>query len=449
MAQLRDLDELLLQCRSPTTRSYALEAVSAYQAGAYRASIVTVWTAVLFDIIEKIRELAIFGNEEAKKMIQDFDRWHAEIAKGNAAVLTQALGFERSLLITARDKFELIDGQQFRDLERLQEDRNRCAHPTFATEGLPYEPSAEQARVHLCNATTHVFQQPPVQGRAARSLLKTLITSEFFPQSVSAARTALSESLFARPSKALVVGLVDDILFGFFEHKNPFNGSSRALSALMGILGLQRGIAEARVDQQANKIVGTLDDRQLSLAVHISGNVPAFARALNESNRTKLRTFLLLADFDIVAPALQGAFGCEHLSEAAAQRVQSLTYAEVEAVIARGLGTAAVDRAVELYCQSRDWGAANARHDKLIAPVFNHLTSAHVERIIRASKAEGADLYGSHGFRQLTGRLLKSGPMARLDVAELLREQDYGWIVEEAEENEEVLERMRVAKEED
>jgi hypothetical protein len=30
-----------------------------------------------------------------------------------------------------RDKFELIDGQQYIDLERSHEDRNRCAHPSL------------------------------------------------------------------------------------------------------------------------------------------------------------------------------------------------------------------------------------------------------------------------------------------------------------------------------
>lgn len=59
--RLTDLDELALKVRDRMVRSYILEAIDAYRGGAYRSSIIATWIAVTFDIISKIRELAIQG----------------------------------------------------------------------------------------------------------------------------------------------------------------------------------------------------------------------------------------------------------------------------------------------------------------------------------------------------------------------------------------------------
>jgi hypothetical protein len=59
LEQLSDLDELILRCRSDCARDHIREAVLAYKSGAYRASIVATWTAIVFDLIDKIRELSI------------------------------------------------------------------------------------------------------------------------------------------------------------------------------------------------------------------------------------------------------------------------------------------------------------------------------------------------------------------------------------------------------
>jgi hypothetical protein len=180
---ISDLDEMLLRCRPGIAKAYAEEAVGTYRAAAYRACIITTWIAVSFDLIDKIRELALFGSNEAKQQIASFDLWQEEIACGNLATLQKALNFERDLLGYVRDKFELIDGQQYIDLKRLQDDRNRCAHPTLQREGAPYQPTGEMARAHLCNAIIHLLQQPPVQGRSALAEVRKLVSSAYFPQS--------------------------------------------------------------------------------------------------------------------------------------------------------------------------------------------------------------------------------------------------------------------------
>jgi hypothetical protein len=174
------IEEARRQAVTKHERQVAEEAVATYRAGAYRSCIVTTWIAVVFDIIDKMREAALFGNAEIKQRLEDFDRWQAQIASGNKAVLSQALAFEREILDYAHKKLEFIDGQQLIDLERLQGDRNRCAHPTFQRDAVPYQPSGEIARAHLSHAMQHLLQQPPVQGRAALSELRKILASDYF-----------------------------------------------------------------------------------------------------------------------------------------------------------------------------------------------------------------------------------------------------------------------------
>ena len=75
----------------------------------------------------------------------------------------------------------LISPLEHRDLSRLVEDRNRCAHPSISSADELYQPSAELARYHLRNAVEYLLQHPPVQGKAALSKVMADIDGALFP----------------------------------------------------------------------------------------------------------------------------------------------------------------------------------------------------------------------------------------------------------------------------
>src|SRR5690606_5939373 len=87
-SSLVDLDELILRCRDEKAKTYITEAVASYRAGAYRSAIVGSWIAVCFDIIEKLRELALAGDKEAEKQIADLETTR------RLGDITRALKFE-------------------------------------------------------------------------------------------------------------------------------------------------------------------------------------------------------------------------------------------------------------------------------------------------------------------------------------------------------------------
>jgi len=70
---LVDLDELVQTVRDINTREYIAEAIAAYRARAYRSAIMGTWVAVAYDIIGKIRELAVQGDAAAVKFTTALD----------------------------------------------------------------------------------------------------------------------------------------------------------------------------------------------------------------------------------------------------------------------------------------------------------------------------------------------------------------------------------------
>ena len=69
-----DLDILLTRIREPRSRTYFLDAVKAYKAGALRAALSSAWVAVLYDLLSKYRELSNGGDREATAYLEKWDK---------------------------------------------------------------------------------------------------------------------------------------------------------------------------------------------------------------------------------------------------------------------------------------------------------------------------------------------------------------------------------------
>jgi hypothetical protein len=424
MERITDLDDALLRCRPGISKDYAEEALAAYRAGACRACIVTTWIAVVFDLIEKMREIALFGNEEAKSKLEEFEKWQDEIARGNGLMLRKALEFERDLLGYVRDKFELIDPQQFIELSRLQDDRNRCAHPTLHREGMPYQPSGEAARAHLSYAMIHLMQQPPVQGRSALAELRKLISSDYFPRETAPAKQVLIESVFARPSDALMRGAVDEILFGFFTPDNTYYRNGLALAALSALIEIRRSVAEARLTQQTRKVFPSLADTELPYVIVLILFMPECRSALSDVHYVKLSDYVRQGPLNTIAPVAGRVHELLELREAMRERVNKLEAEQLATFIKSGLREVAVDRAVDLFCHAKNWANANYVADKLILPILSHLKLEHITRIIKAPSEEKADLLGSCGFSEFLRAAKKERVIAPAALDGLLKENN-------------------------
>ncbi|WP_152035073.1 hypothetical protein [Pseudomonas ovata] len=199
-----------------------------YKAGAYRSSVVACWIAVAFDLVDKIRELAALGDKQAIEQINRFNRIH----ENND--IPGALNFEKELPDMALNKFSFISHSEFRDLERLVEDRNRCAHPSQVSESQIFVASAELARLHISNSIRSVLSQRATQGKASLARLMEELESRYFPSKQDDVYKFLGAGPLSRPTVALYRNYLQVLVIALTRKGVTVNRqrASHALTAL-------------------------------------------------------------------------------------------------------------------------------------------------------------------------------------------------------------------------
>jgi hypothetical protein len=221
-----DLDELIVLCRDKSTKKFIQESVACYRAGAYRSCIVSTWNAVVFDFIHKLRQL---GDGEASNLLKDFEN------KSSRDDFRGLWDFESEMLDNARTKFELISSVEQKDLQRLFEDRSRCAHPSMTSIEEPFEATAELARYHLRSAVIHFLQYPPVQGKAAKKRICEDIALSTFPKKPEDAVKVFQNGPLANPRFNLIKEVVNGLTANLLEEDLPNDERERQFSALNAV----------------------------------------------------------------------------------------------------------------------------------------------------------------------------------------------------------------------
>lgn len=223
---LADLDELVMRCRDERAKKYIDEAVRCYRSGAYRAAVVATWIAVCFDFVDKLRELAAAGDSQAEKITADLAKHQA------AGDFQSAMKFEATIPSLAL-QFEFVSHTEKIDLERLKEDRNRCAHPSQNNNSEVFEVASELSRLHIRNAVCHLLQHEPAQGNGAMNRLLEDIDSVTFPSSFEKILARLKEGPLPKAREALIRNFVVVLLKSIFLEKVDYKKRNKWQQVLM------------------------------------------------------------------------------------------------------------------------------------------------------------------------------------------------------------------------
>ena len=262
-------DELLLRCHDAGTRDRIAEAIECYQSSAYRASIVSAYIAMCFDLIAKLRELSSDGDAEATSKVAEMDRMQDQLACNDPQAIGRLLEFERNLLELFRDKFDFFGVDEFDHLARLRHDRNRCAHPTFTKTNEPFRPTAELARRHIRNVVEYVISQPPKQGKAALDSLREVVLSTYFPSSHAARIERLRRTALGNPRPALTRAFVDELIFGFAKPEDKYFREGVVLGLIKVLIEMHRSDALERAVADTNKLLAEAGDEAVKAGVRI------------------------------------------------------------------------------------------------------------------------------------------------------------------------------------
>ncbi|MDI3294401.1 hypothetical protein [Janthinobacterium tructae] len=268
------------------------EAIACFKASAYRASIVATWVAVCFDFIQKVQELALTGDKEAEQLAGEIN--DARVKQD----LSWSLKFEKNILQFARDKFELISPIEFTDLMRVQEDRNRCAHPSIAADGEPFSPSAELARLHIRSAITHLLQHPPVQGKAALERLVDEVESDYFPTEFKKAAIAFANGPLKRPRQSLVSNFFVVLFKRIVNFETDWARRLRLTAAMKAMQTLNHSAFNSAIEEKLPKLIRGVRDDCLRYAVELLTEIPDLWPILEEDTQQRMKIYARNIPFD-------------------------------------------------------------------------------------------------------------------------------------------------------
>ena len=402
--RLSDLDDLRLRCRTERAREYIEEAISCYQGSSYRAAIVTIWIAIVFDLVDKVRELSIQGDGNAALIYKQFEDYQAQIEAGNTQGIKAALSFERDILNTVRNKLQFFDQQQFFDLERLREDRHRCAHPSFQKLEMPFRPTAELVRLHLRNAVYHVLEQAPVQGKQALDELQSLIYSKYFPLELTRAVAQLKSSSFATANTALVNGFIDLLIFEFFTAGSTLHQSNRVVSGLLAATEINRTDSLPRIIAQLNKTGKKATDSEFVAWTYLVLTNQEAVSGIESTLWDKVIQFIRVGPAIEVSYIALYAIKFPTLVNEVTTRINSFSIDEFTAAIFN-LGALAVPRSIAIFTSAKSWIQANIYANSFVLPILQFYTRNDVEQVINAASSRELDLNGSHGFGEFIQRV--------------------------------------------
>ena len=392
------LEELVLKVRDATARGYISEAVAVYNARAFRAAIITTWTAVVYDILAKLRELELTGDAEAKSVLDRIDRYQA------TGDVPNLLKFEREVLNTAKDRFQLLSPSEADDLERLRDDRNRCAHPTLVSREEVYQPAPELARYHLNSAVHHLLQHPPVQGKAALDRLTREVQSPYFPTDSMAAARILNAGPFSRPKESLARNFLIILLKAAVALQTEAAYRLRCQAALQASQQLHPNVFRLTMEGKATDILRAQED-ELSHAVLLIAALPSSWEALAQDVREKLLRYVHDMPEDQMPDTLLAALGSDSLRPSALARIASIRLTDITKFLPE-CPPELVDRAVALLMNASSFKEANAIIIQVILPLIRSglVTADHADAILIAAR-DNSQLNGAVELRLLLGSL--------------------------------------------
>jgi len=427
---LIDLDELVSECPDPRSRKYIREAVQCYKAGAYRSAVVSCWIAVAFDLVDKIRELAASGDAMAQEAISKFDR-----ARQDGDVRA-ALTFEKDLLTVARDRFEFISPIEYIDLERLVDDRNRCAHPSHVSDMEVFEASPELARLHIVNATRYVLSQPAAQGKQALDRLQTELDSNFFPAKRKDMVVFLRAGPLAKPRESLIRNYLSILLKRLLKEVGAdFERRLRATNALFAVAELHPEPWKRLVRELLGNVIPTLqDDARLAKTVSFLGakRGAELWAYVGVADRLRLMTFVenlpthFLDDIDDLLKEETLPLYASALS-----RVRHATAEELLNQMWFDTPAPVIDRLIVLYRTVNSFSEANEFAKRLRYPLMDSVQpEKHLSQMIQVA-VKNNQVRHSNQYPVLLQEFADNKSIERERVKQLLRDAGIEDIVDQ------------------
>lgn len=378
-AHLTDLDAILLRVRERRSRDYLREAVSAYRAGAYKAAVIGTWIAVSYDILSKIREIALSGDAAAVAFIGDFDK---AIQNTNRERLQK---LENQLLQQASDPFGFIGPQELSQLERLKEDRNLCAHPAFSTEAELFQPRAELVRLHIVHAAEMLLITSPVQGKSIIKAFVADLASTAFPRDREQAIRYVNERYLSRLRSGVLENFATVLLKSVLRDgaSETNDKDDLLLFSLEAIQRFDRTIWNSEIRVVAERLLEELDAEKLLNAFILIRTFPDLWSLAKEATRIRLRA--VVENYDPKIRRTNAIFAGLVIPELRPDITAAFNRADEEhraSIIQHYPHTALIQPALDLLEKAHSYRSAESLFRRFVAPLAREFNTDSVSQLV-------------------------------------------------------------------
>lgn len=152
------LENSIEKINSERTKKYFREVSSSYFNGNYRASVVTLYSVVINDILIKLEVLdEIYSDSIAKDILNEI-RTFQQAHPNNP-------DWEKNIIEKVKTRTSLIDNVDYAHIQALKNDRHLCAHPVVDKDDKLYTPNKETVASHIRNMLESLFLKPPILSK--------------------------------------------------------------------------------------------------------------------------------------------------------------------------------------------------------------------------------------------------------------------------------------------
>lgn len=376
-----DLDILLTQIRNARSRTYFLEAVRSYKAGALRSSLTAIWVALVYDLITKYRELSASDDPAAKKFIQS---WDTATDNNNTEKLQK---LEKSILDSATNETQIINPIAYRHLKRLHNDRHLCAHPTFSAENDLFEPTPELVRLHLVNAVNLVLSKEPLRGgKAILELFDKDIQSTSFPKAYTRILDYVEQKYLKRIRTHNIQNFAIVLAKSLLTGKPPEWELQHDKIVYSLVAVSERATQEwSDISRTIVNLIDNLDPVNFPRAVAFIGRFPDFWLLLQEQTRIALQETVENANFNTPRDyRMLASVELSQFRESLLSAVANFDQNQLgDAIKVKPLANL-WESAIKFYKNSSTWRGSEANFRELIVPFAGHLNSQQHDQLLDA-----------------------------------------------------------------
>lgn len=387
----QDLDYLLMKVRDYRSQIYAAEAVRCYRVGAHRAAITSIWTAVVFDLISKYRELAVAGDKEAQRYTKD---WDSSIHNNNT---TKLLELERHIIEHACQNFSIIDRHSQTIFQRLREDRHLCAHPAYADVDTLFEPSSDVTRAHISSAIELLLSQAPIQGRYLFEAFGIDLISSGFPKDEQKITEYVDEKYLRRMRPNIIrnfgIVLLKSAIYG--EPINWILWNDEVLMCLSAIKNRSPGVWQ-EIETEMIRIINLDAPSNRVECLIIICQFPDLFTKITPSTQVALRGLCGSSSEAQQRPTIFKALSLPGLSEALIENFRTMDEKLAQRMIILYPHELLWPACLQRFSAAKSWRSAESGFDMWVAPFGHYLTIEKLSDVFLAC-ASNYEIYSASG----------------------------------------------------